>query len=245
MKYLNYFLIFIFLLNCNSEDGSDCFTKQGKIQTKEIFASDFDEIHIGEGIELILEESNQSMIELTYGKNFIQNVHFDVVDGTLKIENKTSCSVLRNYHAAKVFIRLSELKKVHSASQYSVKSKGILRFPHLELESGIDKETASTVFEMTIENKSLLIDDNISSVFKIAGSTDFLTVNFWAANGRLEAENLHAKEIFIFHRSSNDMRVFPIEKISGKLMSTGNLVLKNVPEIIEVEQIYTGKIIYL
>lgn len=244
MKVFKFLIVFIFLLNCNSEQGSDCFTKQGKAKTEMIFIETFEEIHIGEGIALILEESENQSIELTYGENFIQNIQFEVIDGILKIENKSSCGVLRNYHAAEVFIRLPNLKKIYSASQYSVKSKGILRFPDLLLESGIVKETAASVFELTVDNASLTVNDNISSVFKISGKTDFLKVNFWGANGRLEAGHLEAETVAIFHRSSNDMVVFPLKKIEGKLMSTGNLVLKNVPEIIDIEQIYTGKIIY-
>ena len=40
------------------------------------------------------------------------------------------------------------------------------------------------------------------------------------------------------------MIVFPTESISGKMVSTGNIILKNVPQSIEVQQLYQGHLVY-
>jgi len=121
----------------------------------------------------------------------------------------------------------------------------VLRFPDLTLESGIvSEDVPSSVFEIEIENESVTVNDNVSSVFRLKGKTDVLTVNFWGSNGRLEAIDLISKEVNVFHRSTNDMVVFPTEKVSGTLYSTGNLVLKNTPPIVEVEELYSGQVLY-
>ena len=41
------------------------------------------------------------------------------------------------------------------------------------------------------------------------------------------------------------MIVKPIQKVTGILNSTGNVILKNVPPIVEIEELYQGKVIYL
>lgn len=237
-------LLFLLCLMSCSDEGTDCFKKEGEIQIIEVIVEDFSKISISTGIELIVKESPEQHILVTAGKNLMDDIQIDIVEGELKISNKSGCEMLRNYHTAKVFVSTPVLEKIYSSSQYSIRSEGVLTYPELILESGIVEDTPASIFEMEIENQKLTINDNISSVFKITGTTDLLEVSFWGSNGRLEADNFKAKEISVYHRSTNDMIVFPVEKISGKIMSTGNLVLKNLPPIVEVEQMYTGHIVY-
>lgn len=242
-KIIALWIVFL-LLGCNSESGLDCFKKQGKTQTQEIFTEEFTKINISEGIELIVKQTDEQKISLTFGENFINEISFDVIDGELMVQNNSGCNVLRNYHPAQVYISSPNLEKIYSASQYSIQSDGLLTYPDLTLESGIIQDTPSTIFDIWIENEKLSIHDNISSVFRIKGKTQELNIKFWGSNGRFEGEDLLADEIQVYHRSTNDMIVFPLNKISGKLLSTGNLVLKNVPEVVDIEQFFTGQVVY-
>jgi hypothetical protein len=244
LKQLGCIILSFLILSCNSEEGSDCFKKQGEETTKIVEVETFSQISVSEGIELIVKESDEQKVKITAGKNLINDIQFEVVDGILKIEDQNSCGMFRNISIAKVLVETPNLEKIYSATQFTVRSDGILHFPELTLETGIDEETASSLFEMQIENETLNINDNVSSVFKISGSTENLNVNFWGANGRLEAENLNANHVDVFHRSTNDMIVKPLETVTGTLYSTGNLVLKNVPPVIEVEELYSGHVVY-
>lgn len=240
-----FFLLFIFCLGgCELQDVSDCFKKQGDKITLEVELDGFSKISISKGIELFIKQAEKQEIKVKTGENFIKDIKFEIIDNELRITDKNACEMLRNYHATQVFIETPVLEKVYSASQYSVHSKGVLTFPNLILESGLHEDTPSSVFEMEIENESLKINNNVSSVFKIKGQTHHLEINFWSSNGRFEGDSLMAQKVSIFHRSSNDMFVFPIQEIKGTIAGTGNLVLKNVPPVIEVEQLYSGHIVY-
>lgn len=237
-------LLFL-MIGCNFEEGPDCLKKEGTPITQEIFTGPFTKIHIDQGIELTIEESEEQSVKITAGRNLINDVKIEVINGELFAKDQNGCGILRNTFTAKLHVSVPDLEKIYSASQFSVRSAGILNFPHLELESGIIMEDSpASIFELEVDNESLTINDNVSSVFKIKGNTDVLTVNFWGSNGRFEGANLHSEEISVFHRSTNDMIVFPLQKVSGTLYSTGNLVLKNLPPVVEVEQIYTGHIVY-
>lgn len=245
MKYYLYILFSVTIFSCTGEEGSDCFKKQGEQVTKQIDLEDFSKINISDGIELTVSQSAQQTVTVTAGRNLINDIDFQVEAGELFIKDKNGCEILRNTSIAKVHISVPVLEKIYSSSQFSVHSDGILQFPDLILESGIiTEDSPASVFEMQIDNQSITVNDNVSSIFKLRGNTNILTVNFWGANGRLESENLTAKETTVFHRSTNDIIVHPVEKVSGTLYSTGNLVLKNVPPIVEVEQLYTGTIVY-
>lgn len=243
MRKLLFVILSILLLSC-SEDGSDCFKSQGELETLEIPVGEFSKINISTGIELIVKESEEQWVRVTMGKNLIHDIKFEVMDGELKITNENGCEMLRNYHSAKVFVSTPVLEKIYSGSQYSIQSDGILTFPELTLESGIIEDTPASVFEMQIENEILKVNDNISSVFKISGHSQKLEINFWGGNGRFEGENFLVDDVYVNHRSTNDIITYPIHSVKGMIRSTGNLVLKNLPPVVEVEQIYTGHIIY-
>ena len=69
-------------------------------------------------------------------------------------------------------------------------------------------------------------------------------MNYYAGDGRIDASNLIAQTIKVYHRGSNDMIVNPVQSITGKMVSTGNIILKNNPPIVDVQQLYQGHIIY-
>lgn len=242
----NFLLIIpLLLICCNSESGSDCFKKQGDLQTEQIATEYFTKIDISTGIELVVEQSDSLSVTLEAGKNLIGDIDFEVADGELRVVNRNGCGILRNYHPARVYVKLPELVKIHSGSQYPVRSQGILGFDELLLESGVTVDgQPSALFELKIDNRKLKISDNASSVFRISGSTADLDVSFWSGSGRLEAAELITDEVHFYHRSSNDMIVFPISHASGTLAGTGNLVLKHMPGTLEVEQLYTGHVVY-
>ncbi len=244
MKKLLFVLVLILNLGCDSENGPDCFKSEGDLEVQEISVGEFSKINISTGIELVVKESDTQTVKVTMGKNLINDIKFEVIDGELKITNENGCEMLRNYHSAKIYVTTPVLEKIYSSSQYSIKSDGILTFPELTLESGIIEDTPASIFEMQIENELLKVNDNISSVFKITGSSDKLEINFWGSNGRFEGENFMVEDVVINHRSTNDIIVFPVESVKGVIRSTGNLVLKNVPPIVDVEQLYTGHIVY-
>ncbi|MFA5619608.1 MAG: head GIN domain-containing protein [Weeksellaceae bacterium] len=235
--------VFMFF-GCNSENGSDCFKKQGTLVSQVIETDVFSKINISQGIALTVSQAEEISVKVIYGENLIEDIRFEVMDGELKITNANGCEMMRNYHPAQVMVALPDLEKIYSSSQYSVHSEGVLTFPELLLESGIVMNTPSSAFEMEINNQVLKINDNAGSVYKIKGKTKLMDVRFWGGDGRLDAGDLQSDEITVYHRSTNDMIVFPRNKISGKLASTGNLVLKNVPPVIEIEQLFTGKVIY-
>lgn len=244
MKFYLYLIFSILISSCNSEEGSDCFKAQGELETREISVGEFSKINISTGIELIVKDSEEQWVRVTMGKNLINDIQFEVMDGELKITNENGCEMLRNYHSAKVLVSTPVLEKIYSGSQYSIQSDGVLTFPELTLESGVIEDTPASVFEMQIENEMLKVNDNISSVFKISGHSQKLEINFWGSNGRFEGENFVVDDVYVNHRSTNDIITYPVNSITGAIRSTGNLVLKNVPPIVDVEQIYTGHIVY-
>ena len=71
-----------------------------------------------------------------------------------------------------------------------------------------------------------------------------MNVSFAAGTSRFEGRDLVAQNVIIWNRSSNDMIVNPQQELTGELLGTGNLISVNVPPVVDVEQIYTGELIF-
>ena len=69
-------------------------------------------------------------------------------------------------------------------------------------------------------------------------------INFYFGDGRFEGQNLNAQNIKAYHRGTNDLIVKPIESITGKIVSIGDIILKNNPPIVDVQELYQGHVIY-
>ena len=99
-------------------------------------------------------------------------------------------------------------------------------------------------FYLTLNNSQLVVENNNVSRYFISGTTNEANLNLYAGDGRIDASNLTSQTIKVYHRGSNDMIVRPMQSITGKMVSTGDILLKNNPPIVEVQQLYQGHVIY-
>ncbi|NNF20289.1 MAG: DUF2807 domain-containing protein, partial [Flavobacteriaceae bacterium] len=74
---------------------------------------------------------------------------------------------------------------------------------------------------------------------------DIFSVTIAAGDSRVEARELVTSELKINHRGSNDILVFPVNTLSGTLRGTGNVLVYNRPDTVDMEQLFTGKLIYM
>lgn len=231
------------LVMCSSDSAPDCFKSAGATIAYEIVLDDFTGINISEGIEVVIAEGQAVSVAIETGENLRSDIIADVVDNVLYLRNSSSCNWVRDYNNTTVYITTPQLETIYSASQFGVRSQGVLHFPSLKLQSGLYGESASGTFELEVESETLTVDDNQSAYFKISGTVNNLQVNFYSGDARFDGSGLVTQKVNVFHRSSNDIIVNPVQEVRGTLYSTGNLILKNQPPILDVERLYTGTIL--
>lgn len=242
MRAIIYFLCLLLMFGCDS--ASECFQSSGDMVTKELSADIFTMINVGEGIELVVKQGDERSITVSTGENLLSNITATVSNGELFLKNESGCNWSRTYNNTTIVVTTPELTKIYSSTQFAVRSEGVLNFPVLSLQSAMFNKTASGTFELNVNCGVLSIEDNASSFFNLRGSTNDLTVNFYDGNARFEGSELSAQNVYTFQRSSNDIVVAPQQSISGTIYSTGNVILMNVPAVVNVVQLYTGHLIY-
>ena len=126
---------------------------------------------------------------------------------------------------------LPELE-LHCKTEQKIQSEGILHSPIVRLFSVDDSDGAGIGdFRLDLQTEQLFIESNSVSNFYLSGQSQNLHVFFSWGNGIFYGENLIANAITFYHRGSNDVILFPINSISGDIYSTGNVVLKNNPNL--------------
>lgn len=247
MKKIVYIFTIIIMFACDSEDAGDCWQKSGNIINREIETEPFTKILVNENIEMILKQGDEQRIIVEAGENLLSDVEVKVVEGQLQLYNYNSCNNIRDYKPVKIHVTASSITEIRSSTQYDIKSEGVLTYPNLALlsENYNNPEFQTTGnFYLNIANDRLrLVFNNLSNCF-VSGTTNNLNINFAAGNCRFEGENLLAGTINVYHRGSNDIIVHPVESITGNLYGTGDLILVNQPETVDVIQHYKGKVIY-
>ncbi|WP_177761093.1 GIN domain-containing protein [Flavobacterium sp. I3-2] len=242
MKHFLFILLVVTTFSSCTKEGS-CFSDSGNSVSKTLSLSAFDVIDIPKGFTVEIIESNESKIEIDSKESYLANLDFQIQNNQLTITNSMSCSMLHSYEIAKVRIYTPTLKKIISRTQLKVSSVGILRFPELTIITSSD-EGASSKVDLQIENNVLRVEDNQVGYFKISGKTIWLDIAFYGGSGRLEAQNLEAFDCTFFQRSNNDILVKAENKLSGTIYATGNVIVFNKPNEVDVTEKYKGKLIY-
>jgi hypothetical protein len=175
----------------------------------------------------------------------MSNIEVSVNRGLLTLKDNTTCNWVREYGNTVVYVTAPNITELHSKTERPIASNGILTYPILRLIAMDLTDGAGTGdFNIQVNNSQVVIENNNVSRYYISGQTDVLSVNFYDGNGRFNGGNLTTKKINVYHRGSNDMVVNPSESIIGKMVSTGNVILKNNPPIVDVQQLYHGRVIY-
>lgn len=232
---------------CDSEDANDCIQTAGNIVQLEVEVIDFERILVNRNIELILSQGPEHRVTIETGENLINDVKAEVMGNRLVLTNNNICNYVRAYGITKVYVEAPNVTEIRNSSQYEVSSNGIITYPMLSLISeDFNENIEFTVgdYNLTINNQNLRITSNGLASFYIEGSTENLSVNFFAGDGRFQGQDLVAQNVTIYHRGSNDMIVHPIQSLSVELRGTGNVIALNEPPIVSVEQFYIGQLIF-
>ena len=249
VKKTSILVIFLAIfLGCDSENAGDCFQKSGEIIQEKLQLNNFSLITVFEGVKLVVKQGVEQQVILETGKNLRNDITVEVLNNRLTIRNENSCNLVRDFGLTTLYVTSPNISEIRSSTGFPIKSDGVLSYPDLTLFSesfgDIEAETTDGEFDLTVNNTSVNIVSNGIAFFKINGATQNLNITFAAGDSRLDAENLMADNVNLFHRGSNDMLVNPQQALNGSIVGTGNVISYNTPATVEVEELYKGRLLF-
>ena len=250
-KIINSFLISALLIvsiGCNGENVLDCFQNAGDLIQEEVTLDPFTKIIVFENVSLVLSQGPEQRVIIETGEFLRPEVGAKVEDGTLILTDTNDCNFFRAYGLTTIYVTAPDVDTIRSSTGFPIRSEGTLAYTSLSLisESFNNPETETTdgSFELDLATENLSIVANGIAYFQLSGTTDNLDITIAAGDSRVEAENLLAQEVNLNHRGSNNIRINPQEALRGIIRGTGDVVSFNRPPIVEVEEIFRGRLIF-
>lgn len=235
------------IVACNSENANDCFQKAGNSMQQEVIVASFDKILVNRDIELIIKEGPSQEVIIETGENLLNDVSAIVTDSKLILTDNNACNYVRDYGITKVYITSPNITEIRSSTQYDISSDGVLTYPSLTILSedyGAEDTFISANFRLQIDNTTFrVVFNNLSNCF-ISGQTENLNLIFAAGTSRFEGRDLIAQKVQLWNRAANDMIVNPQQEIKGTISGVGDVISVNRPPIVEVDQLYKGRLIF-
>ncbi|XCF07191.1 head GIN domain-containing protein [Tamlana crocina] len=247
MKKIIYILCALVLWSCDSENTGDCFQTAGEPIQNEVMLPSFNKILVNRDVELVITQGAEQKVIVETGKNLMNDVVAEVIENRLVLTNNNTCNYVRDYGITKVFVTSPNLTEIRSSTQYDISSNGVLTYPSLTLFSedfGAPDTFNVGDFRLNLNNENLTVAFNNLSVCYVEGETENLNINFAAGNARYEGRNLIAQKVNVNNRSSNDMVVNPQQEITGVIRGVGNVISVNQPPLVNVEELYKGRLIF-
>ena len=233
--------------------SEDCFKGNGN-QVIQLFPlENFTKIKVYNGVGLVIKEGANYEVKVITSENILDNLEVKLEGNTLVVKDNSTCNIARDYGLTKVYVTvpdgtflpiIPELE-LHCKTEQKMESEGVLHSSIVRLFSIDDSDGAGTGdFYIHVDNYQFVVESNTVSNFYINGFCNEMLLNFYFGDGRFYGKDLHSQFIKVYHRGSNDMIVYPVQKIEGIINATGNVVLKYVPVIIDVEEVFRGRVIY-
>jgi len=233
---------------CNSESSWDCIQNAGTIVQNEVTVPPFTKILVWERTKVFIQQGEEQKVVIETGESLMNDVEVTVTDGRLEIHNNNSCNLVRDYEITKIYITSPNITEIRSSTGYAIESIGVLRYPSLTLlsedQQNEDQYHIDGDFKLNLDVQSLSVVANGLSKFYLKGSATNTNFGLYAGDCRIFAENLTVQNLYVYHRSTGEMVVNPQLAIRGKIVSLGNVISKNRPAIVEVEELYRGKLIF-
>lgn len=242
-------IIVVILLACNGENVPDCFQNAGNIVQQEFSLEAFEKITVFERIELVVKEETDQKVIVETGEYLMNEIKVYVEDGRLIIMNDNGCNLSRDYGITKVFVGSPNLTEIRNSSGLTVSSNGVLNYDSLILISedfGVEDGLYHTDgdFDLQVNSNFIsIVTNDISNIF-MSGTVESLNIRFFSGDGRFEGADLVAQNVDVFHRGSNDMIINPQQSLTGEIRSTGDVISINQPPVVNVEEFYTGQLIF-
>ncbi len=246
-----YSILLMAMTSCDSENANDCFQVDGALITKEISVAFFTKIQMEDDIRVILKEGPIQSVLIETGENLVPDLNVEVLEETLILQNNNGCNFLREYGRTLVTVTSPNITFIRQASAFELRSEGVLTYPELLIWSNtnpnslnIEDANKSGSVILNLNCQTLRIAANGSSNFIISGQAETASINFSDEFPQLDARDFLVNDLTIAHTGAADMIVHPIDRIGGIIKATGDVISVNEPPIVEVEELFTGRLIF-
>jgi len=179
-------------------------------------------IEASNGLDIVVEQSNEIMVEVIADDNLQKEISTKVENGVLKIT--CTYSSFNNVKEHKVHVKMPKIDSLKAATGANIKALNTLKGNAINVE-------LSTAAEMDLELSYETIKSTCSSGSSLTVSGKALRFDGNASSGSdVDGENLLANEIMATASSGGEMTVHPILSLVAEASSGADISYTAVPK---------------
>ncbi|MBL4651790.1 MAG: DUF2807 domain-containing protein [Flavobacteriales bacterium] len=235
------FSIFVLLLfSCKKENKGDCIKSHGAETTQFIDLKEYSIIKIKGHVNVTIKPNQNTIAEITGGKNVLPLIQCEVIDDTLFIDNTNTCNWVRSYdREVSITLFLDLLDGIVNGSTGKLTSTDTIHSKTFTLVG--QPMNGETSLSLSANQLNFNYLDGTSTVY-LSGQVN--TANYYYKSlGYIDATDLITNETIINHRGTGDISVFCTNYLLGTISKTGDVYYLGNPKTIKVETLSSGELI--
>lgn len=234
------FVLTLLLNSCTKEPFCNCFKSAGSEVTEKRNLTEFTYLLVQKNVEVLLVQDSANYAKVTCGNHLVDGIVTEVKDGKLYITNSNRCNWGRSYkNQFVVEVHCKNLINIEYAAAGDLKMLNQFKLDSL-------------YFESTDGSGSVLLNLDARCLYAVLNTavadlavTGTIKVNYFFANaqGFFDASELNADYVYMRSNTANYCKVNSKNQLDAEIEATGNIYYTGVPQILNLKQVGSGKLI--
>ena len=243
MKHFSMYIIAVVLLlqGCEKDDFCNCFESTGGTDSEIRTLADFSTLDMNDNVDIILTPDSVNYVEVTCGKNLVDGITTEVVDGRLMIGNINRCNWLRDFkNQFTANIHFKNIRQINYNGSGDLSCTDTLRQEYIQVES----RNGSGELKFLLNCNEVLLKLHTGpgdiSAYGKAGVLYLYT----AGNGYMKTAQLESQFVYMTTNSTGDCEVNPVNELDVEIGYNGDVFYKGNPPVIRKKGTGSGQLIH-
>ncbi len=223
--------ISLFFASCNFKGikGSGNVTTENRP-----LSENFTGIQVDNGLELILEQSNETKVNVVADDNLQTHIKTEIKNGILIVTS--DFSNFYNVKSNKVYVFAPHIETIEASSGSEFKATNTIKADDIQIKSN-----GGSTIEIAIETEQATIQASGGSNIMIKGKAIRLKTNA-SSGSSIEAEKLLSNDISANASSGSNIQVYPLQSLNADASSGSSISYHNNPKTLNVNSSSGGSI---
>ncbi len=241
-SFIIFSILLIVVVSCKKPEDRKCWKSAGEESSLSIDLPDFKKVWLGPQLNFIIVQDTVCRAVVKGGKNLLNFVSFEMVDGEMRIANHNKCSFLRSYKkelTVELHIREIEHLQFEGTKPLTCQNKIVQDYMSIVIRDGAGKVN----IDIDCINLNFLITHGWGN-FDLKGNLSYLKLeSFGSGFGSTYDLNI-TDSVHVVSSSSNDLKINAEGVIlRAQTKSIGDIYYRGQPSLLEFNQYGDGELI--
>ncbi len=236
-------VVILLLCGCQREQWDDCITSTGPTVSEQRVVSGHYIIELEDRIDLELDPTTVGKLTVTGGRNLLDQVRTEVVDGILHISNNNTCNWVRSFKP-RITVRASSvgLERLVLRGTGDVRCTDTIMAPLLAVEQWGAQGTVRLL--LAVNNVEVGLHTGAGDVVLHGRCTGEARL-YSGIMGPIDASGLRASRVSVNNSGITDIRCWATDELHVLIGDVGDVYYRGEPSLLNTDIQGSGQVLRL